>query len=260
VTVNVTGTAAFSIQSITASGDFAQTNNCGSSVPGNGSCTINVTFTPTTTGDRAGNLTILHMGLASVIALYGSGGDFSISVSTPTVTITAGQRAEFDLSLSPIGGFNQPVAFSCGGAPQHAQCLPPSSITLNGLDAIGFSVEVFTTARSTIAPQGRGRPRSPYTLPTRLLLTMLAALATLAGSYAIRRAGVPQLSRPQIVLAATLLVMIVWAACGGTGGGGGGGGGNPGTPAGTYTLTVTGAYVSGSTTLAHNVTLTLTVK
>lgn len=30
-------------------------------------------------------------------------------------------------------------------------------------------------------------------------------------------------------------------------------------PAGTYTLTVTGTYTSGSTTVTHNVTLTLTV-
>jgi hypothetical protein len=33
-------------------GDFAQTNNCPSSVPPNGSCNISVTFTPTATGTR----------------------------------------------------------------------------------------------------------------------------------------------------------------------------------------------------------------
>ena len=39
---------------------------------------------------------------------------------------------------------------------------------------------------------------------------------------------------------------------------GGGGNTNPGTPAGTYTLTVTGT-LSGSTTLQHSTTLTLQV-
>jgi uridine kinase len=36
-------------------------------------------------------------------------------------------------------------------------------------------------------------------------------------------------------------------------------GGNPGTTPGVYTLTVTGTYASGSTTLTHSVSLTLQV-
>ena len=43
------------------------------------------------------------------------------------------------------------------------------------------------------------------------------------------------------------------------GGGSGGSAANPGTPAGTYTLTVTGAAGSGSTAASHDVTLMLTV-
>jgi hypothetical protein len=39
-------------------GDFAQTNNCVPSVAPNGSCTISVTFTPTTTGYRHAGLFI----------------------------------------------------------------------------------------------------------------------------------------------------------------------------------------------------------
>jgi hypothetical protein len=39
----------------------------------------------------------------------------------------------------------------------------------------------------------------------------------------------------------------------------GGGGGNPGTPLGTYTLTLTGTSISGSTNLTHDLILTLTV-
>ena len=54
---NQTSTA-MTISSIAATGDFSQTDNCGSGLSGNGSCTINVTFTPTASGTRTGTLTV----------------------------------------------------------------------------------------------------------------------------------------------------------------------------------------------------------
>src|ERR1700723_2071246 len=39
-------------------GDFAETNNCGSSVPAGGSCTIKVTFPPQATGQRSASLAV----------------------------------------------------------------------------------------------------------------------------------------------------------------------------------------------------------
>jgi hypothetical protein len=58
VTLSNTGNAALSITSIVASGDFAQSNTCGSSVAASASCSISVTFTPSTTGQRTGTITI----------------------------------------------------------------------------------------------------------------------------------------------------------------------------------------------------------
>ena len=40
------------------SGDFSQTNNCGTSVPPGGSCQINVTFAPVAKGERTANLEV----------------------------------------------------------------------------------------------------------------------------------------------------------------------------------------------------------
>ena len=42
----------------TVPGDYAQTNNCGSSIPAGGSCTVTLTFRPTATGARAAQLAI----------------------------------------------------------------------------------------------------------------------------------------------------------------------------------------------------------
>jgi FG-GAP-like repeat/Abnormal spindle-like microcephaly-assoc'd, ASPM-SPD-2-Hydin len=56
------GTSALSISQIAIKGtdpnDFAQTNNCGSSVPPQSKCTITVTFTPTAKGSRSANVSI----------------------------------------------------------------------------------------------------------------------------------------------------------------------------------------------------------
>jgi hypothetical protein len=75
VTVTNTGSATASISSVTTSGDFAQTNTCGSALAANASCTVNVTFSPTASGTRTGSVTV--NGNASnnplTIALTGTG-------------------------------------------------------------------------------------------------------------------------------------------------------------------------------------------
>jgi Right handed beta helix region/Cep192 domain 4 len=71
---NVTDTAV-TIQSVTTSGDYSQTNNCPESLPGMSNCQINVTFVPTAVGERDGNLTITDSDSSSpqIIPLTGNG-------------------------------------------------------------------------------------------------------------------------------------------------------------------------------------------
>jgi hypothetical protein len=85
----------------------------------------------------------------------------------------------------------------------------------------------------------------------------MLALVLAAMAWAIVRRNQPGVSRWQstmVPLASGLLLTLALAGCGG-----GGTKHNPGTPAGTYPLTVTGTTGSGSSTLSHSVTLTLTV-
>jgi parallel beta-helix repeat protein len=73
VTVSNPTSSAASVSSISASGDFAQTNTCGSSIAANGSCTVSVTFTPTAAGIQTGSLTINAGGVTDTVSLTGSG-------------------------------------------------------------------------------------------------------------------------------------------------------------------------------------------
>jgi hypothetical protein len=71
--VNFTGT----VISITGTdeGDFAESNNCGSSVASGASCTIKVTFTPLAQGRRTADVSISDDGGGSpqTVPLTGTG-------------------------------------------------------------------------------------------------------------------------------------------------------------------------------------------
>jgi hypothetical protein len=67
------------ITSITITGanaaDFAQTNNCGTTLTAGSSCSITVTFTPSATGARSATLTVNDDGggLSQSVSLGGTG-------------------------------------------------------------------------------------------------------------------------------------------------------------------------------------------
>ena len=78
ISLQNTGISALTISSITASGDFAQSNNCPispSTLAVNSTCTINVTFTPTLAGSRSGTLSVSDNATGSphTVALSGTG-------------------------------------------------------------------------------------------------------------------------------------------------------------------------------------------
>jgi hypothetical protein len=73
VTVSNPTSSAASVSSISASGDFTQTNTCGSSIAANGSCTVSVKFAPAATGTRTGSLTVNAGGVTNTVSLTGTG-------------------------------------------------------------------------------------------------------------------------------------------------------------------------------------------
>ena len=135
------GTTAITFSSITASGDYAETDNCTKApVQPTTTCTIQVTYTPTATGASVGSLTINDNapGSPQVVLLNGSGivQNFTLTATTNAAVIPAGKSANFGLLITPIAGFSQPVTLSCGGLPPGAQCLTSQNpVTLSGPDA-----------------------------------------------------------------------------------------------------------------------------
>ncbi len=90
VTVKNTGTLSTTLSIGAATGDFAQTNNCSTSLAANGgSCTLMVTFTPTTTGTRTGSISITDQATNSpqMVKLTGTG-------KAPTVIVTPSPTSE----------------------------------------------------------------------------------------------------------------------------------------------------------------------
>jgi len=87
------GSASMSISSITTNGDFAQTNNCGTSVPAAGSCTFSVTFTPTAVGLRSGAVVIQDdaAGAPHVINLSGEGSGAVVALSPASLSFPSSQ-------------------------------------------------------------------------------------------------------------------------------------------------------------------------
>ncbi|MGO9590578.1 MAG: choice-of-anchor D domain-containing protein, partial [Candidatus Acidiferrales bacterium] len=79
VTLKNVGTTSITITSVTiagtAAGDYAQTPSCGSSLAASASCTISVTFKPTTTGTRSAILKVTDnaAGSPQTVSLTGTG-------------------------------------------------------------------------------------------------------------------------------------------------------------------------------------------
>ncbi|HET9177443.1 MAG TPA: SBBP repeat-containing protein [Terriglobia bacterium] len=89
VTLVNAGSAPLGITSISATGQFTQTNDCGSVVPaGGGTCSIQVTFTPTQTGSVTDQITITDNAAGSPQAITVTGGGVT-SAGTLSITPTS---------------------------------------------------------------------------------------------------------------------------------------------------------------------------
>jgi uncharacterized repeat protein (TIGR03803 family) len=256
----------FSVGAVSVSGadgaDFAiSTDTCGGqTIAPNKTCAVGITFKPSLAGSESAKLSIADNAANSpqTVNLSGTGvvPNFSLAASgSSSATVSAGGNASYSVNISPSGGFNQSVALTCAGAPAEAACtITPTSVMLNGSATVSATVSVATTASAA----GPAIPHIPTVPRRRLVLTFAGLLMFLLLAWRVA-AEVPSANgkqapwRPMTAAAGLLLAAALLVSCGqGTARAPS----NPGTPAGTYTLTVTGT----SGTLSHSANLSLTVQ
>jgi hypothetical protein len=284
VTLTSTGSATVSISGITVTGDFSQTNNCGNALLPGTVCTVKVAFKPTVRGKRMGSVTLNSniSGTAPVISLSGTGIGPVASVSpgalyfaaqvvntssaTKAVTLTnTGETTLHILSISTSGDFSQsnkcgaallasakctinvtfkPTAYGArAGSLTIADDASGSSQTV-GLNGTGLDYSLSASPSSVTVNSGGS---ALYVINVRALGGIFSPAVSLSCS-GLPAASACSFSRVSVVPGATSTnsTMTVNTTTRH---------GSSGTPAGTYTVTVTGA--SGST--QHSTTVKLKV-
>jgi uncharacterized protein len=243
-----TGEGPLAFTSPVATGDFAATNTCGTSVAINTTCSIAVTFRPTSATARTGTLTVTTSSGTSTVSLAGGGLDFSVTDSAgknPTAaSVTAGTPATVGLTFTSLNSFSGTIALSCTAvnsvfAPG-LSCNVPASFALTAGGTSSQTVTLTANPR-TLATSVSGMPVGTW------LGCMMSGLALLV-------AGRLRKARFASVLGILLMGAVATLAatgCSDTSNL------NPvGTPAGTYTYAVTAT----SGTLSHAETITITVQ
>jgi uncharacterized repeat protein (TIGR03803 family) len=169
--------------------------------------------------------------------------DFAVAAFTLTpATVQAGGSTSSPLDIIAVSGFNDTVTFACSVSPKPVQAPQCSVNTTSGIPA--------TVTVSTSGPSAGMTSRSGAALSYAMWLPVLGLVGM--GSC---------FSAKQRMIKSILLVCLLFAgvvfqvACGG-----GGGGGTPGTPAGAYTITVTGTSSAATGSLVRSTSAQLQVQ
>src|SRR5437870_2537708 len=131
-------------------GDFGQTNNCPlspSTLAANGTCTINVTFTPAATGSRSATLTVTDNASNSPQTSSVSGAGVA-----PTATLSPTSLSFSRQNVNTTSASKTVMLTNTGSAP-----LTVTSITITGTNANNFALTSASTcpvSGGTVATQG----------------------------------------------------------------------------------------------------------
>ena len=173
--------------------------------------------------------------------------DFSLPSSVAPISVTPGTPDTATISVTPEDGFLGTISFTCTTpANMSESSCSATSVQITGPSAVTSTLTVNTTASHQTASISHQAPRLGSTI----------AGTVLAGCIWF---GMPAFRRRRLGSSIFFLLLLGFMGTVGCGGGAAGGGGSqtdPGTPAGPYTVVLTGT----SGTSSHSINVSVTVQ
>jgi hypothetical protein len=148
VTLTNNSTVALSIQQVSISGSFTQSNNCPTTLAPGSSCSFTVRFAPTALGDQSGILSVEHdgVGTSPQVSLSATATDLSLALSRPSRPgrsqaniVVVGQEARVGVLVS-AGTAPATVAIACLGTSGITCFAEPNIMQLTGEPALATVV------------------------------------------------------------------------------------------------------------------------
>jgi hypothetical protein len=171
-----------------SSSSFVQTNNCGASLAMGASCTISVTFVPSSANFFSGQIDIYDGQdiLSYSVLLSATGVDFYLS-SSGGASLLAGYSGQFPVTVNVLGGstYSDSVTLSCSGMPSDTTCGFSPATTQAGFTSQTVNMNIST---QFLAPGGTypltitGVSANGYSHSQQFLLTIGKPAITLSSS------------------------------------------------------------------------------
>ncbi|GAA5022536.1 discoidin domain-containing protein [Kitasatospora paranensis] len=259
VTVSNPGPAAATLSSITVTGPFAQTNTCGATLAAGATCTVAVTFKPTTGGPQSGTLAIANSTTTTPVGttLTGTGVSATTNLAAGATMTASSANGGFPATNTNDGNTSSYWESSSNAFPQWLQADLGSAQQVGSLTLDLPPATAWATRTETLSVLGSAdgstwttlKASAGYTFDPATGNTVTVGLPT--GTVRYLRINVTGNTGWPAAQFSELLVF--------PGGGGGGGGGTtaPALTAAPASLSFPGQAM-GSTSTARSTTVTNT--
>jgi uncharacterized protein (TIGR03118 family) len=190
-----------------------------------------------------------HGLFAAITPNTASTADFSISATPQTLTITAGNPANFNVTLGGLNGFNSTVNLSCSGQPVGTSCNFAPAMVSPASGGTATSMLTISTSANPYHPQAVKAGALGMFVPFSLLGFLGMVLANTRSRRGNKKNNLLRVAAGAFGLSMLLALLLTANGCGYSA--------PPnGTQPGTTTLMITGT--SGA--LSHSTSVTLTVQ
>jgi hypothetical protein len=175
--------------------------------------------------------------------------DFSVTPSPSSATVTAGDPANFTVTIAAVGGFNSAVTLTCSAPTAQAVNCSFASTSVNPGNSVKLTVTTMAPSAALTLPSGTLHSHPLYAAWFGFPALGLVGIGSLSQNAKKRKVACLLIC---VILVGAIAIQI---ACG-SGNNATTPPKNPGTPVGTYTVTINA--ISGST--QHNSSVSVIVQ